>query len=160
MLIFANPPQDQPSASAAAEISAPTSAAAADSSNWQGWAFEMRGDGLVGWVGAWTPGACEVQRLEAIEAKLDASIGACHPVALTDEPAGIAVWVICVPTPALLPRRRQRSAKRRTPLAQAFDLSPSRILASERGSKFQARPPAHPVSVDNNLLPQSAAVNY
>jgi len=94
VLIFANPPQDQPSASAAAEISAPTSAAAADSSNWQGWAFEMRGDGLVGWVGAWTPGACEVQRLGAIEAKLDTSIGACHPVALTDEPAGIAVWVI------------------------------------------------------------------
>lgn len=75
-------------------LSAPVSAGAAAEGGWQGWAFEMRGDGLVGWVGAWTPGACEAQRREAVEAKLDASIGACHPVALTDEPAGIAVWAI------------------------------------------------------------------
>lgn len=34
----------------------------------EAWAFELRGDGLVGWIGAWTPGVCEVQRREALEA--------------------------------------------------------------------------------------------
>jgi hypothetical protein len=75
-------------------LAAPVSAEAADVTSWQGWAFELRGDGLVGWVGAWTPGGCEVQRLEALEAKLDASIGACHPVTLTDEPTGLQVWAV------------------------------------------------------------------
>jgi hypothetical protein len=71
-----------------------TAPVSADVTSWQGWAFELRGDGLVGWVGAWTPGACEVQRREALEAKLNASIGVCHPVTLTDEPAGFQVWAV------------------------------------------------------------------
>ena len=63
----------------------------------QAWAFEMREGGGFGLVGTWTPGACEVQRLAAIEAKLNASIGECHVVMLIDEPAGIAVWAIMLP---------------------------------------------------------------
>jgi hypothetical protein len=66
----------------------------ADERGWLGWAFELRDDRLVGWIGAWTPGACEVQRREALEAKLDASIGACHPVTLTDEPTRLQVWAV------------------------------------------------------------------
>lgn len=74
-------------------LTAPVSVGAAES-GWEGWAFELREEGLVGWIGAWTPGACEVLRLEALEAKLDASIGACHPVTLTDEPTGLQVWAV------------------------------------------------------------------
>lgn len=66
----------------------------ADGRGWQGWAFEVREEGMVGWAGSWTPGACEVRRREALEEKLDASIGECHLVMLTDEPAGIAVWAV------------------------------------------------------------------
>jgi hypothetical protein len=75
-------------------LASPLTALGADGRGWQGWAFELRGEGPVGWLGAWSPGACEVQRREAIEAKLDASIGPCHPVTLSDGPAGIPVWAV------------------------------------------------------------------
>jgi hypothetical protein len=76
-------------------LASPLTALGADGRGWQGWAFELRGEGPVGWVGAWTPGACEMQRQQAIEAKLlDASIGPCNPVTLSDGPAGIPVWAV------------------------------------------------------------------
>ncbi len=72
------------------------SATATDGRGWQGWAFEMREDDVHGWIGAWTPGGCEVLRQDALEEQLSATIGACHPVTLTDEPSGILVWVVLV----------------------------------------------------------------
>jgi hypothetical protein len=37
-------------------------------------------------------GGCEALRRDALEEQLDATIGACHPVTLTDEPSGAEVW--------------------------------------------------------------------
>jgi hypothetical protein len=75
-------------------LASPLTALGADGRGWQGWAFELRDGHVAGWIGAWTPGACEVQRQEAIEEKLHASIGACQLVTLADEPAGIPVWAV------------------------------------------------------------------
>lgn len=71
-----------------------TVSAEAAEGGWEGWAFETRGDGVVGWVGAWTAGGCAEHHRQAIGLKLDSSIGACHPVRLSDEPVGGGVWAI------------------------------------------------------------------
>jgi hypothetical protein len=69
----------------------------ANEGGWQGWAFERRSGDKAWFIGTWTHGECEEVRRLALTEQLrlgKGHFGVCHPVTLTDEPIGTAVWVI------------------------------------------------------------------
>jgi hypothetical protein len=70
--------------------------AGADERGWHGWAFELRDDEMVGWIGAWTPAGCEARRRQALGDQVDAVIGLCQAVTLIDEPTGVSMWAIAL----------------------------------------------------------------
>jgi hypothetical protein len=62
----------------------------------KGWAFEVRGDGALVLMGAWTRELCEkaLRDVQTVENPHIRTLGSCFAVTFMDEQIGLEVWMV------------------------------------------------------------------